>query len=50
MILKVGVMAGRVEYHVVMMREDVNGLEIDKRMGIRIGMADGMMRMMSGTN
>ena len=49
-ILKDGVMAGRVEYDVVMMGEDVKRSEIDKRMGKRIGMIDGMIRMMSGVN
>ena len=45
-----GVMAGHVEYEVLMIGEDVNGLEIDKRIGMRIGMIDGMIRMMSGVN
>ena len=46
MILRDEVMAGHVEYDVVMVGEDVNGSEIDKRMGMRIGMIDGMIRMM----
>ena len=43
-------MAVHVEYDVVMIGEDVNGSEIDKRIGMRIGMIDGMIRMMSGVN
>ena len=43
-------MAGHVDCVVVMMGEDVSGLEIDKRMGMRIGMIDAMVRMMSGVN
>ena len=43
-------MAGHVEHDVVMMGEEVKRSEIDKRIGMRIGMIDGMIRMMSGVN
>ena len=49
-ILKDGVMAGHVEYDVLMIGEDVNGSGIDKRIGIMFDMMDMMIHMMSGMN
>ena len=50
MILRDGVMAGHVEYDVLMIGEDVNGSGIDKRIGIMFDMMDMMIHMMSGMN
>ena len=43
-----GVMAGHVECDVVIIGEDVNGSEIDQRIGMRIGMMDLITPIISG--
>ena len=48
--MKDGVMAGHVEYDVVMIGEDVDGSGIDKRIGLMFDILDMMIHMMRGTN
>ena len=43
-------MAGHVEYDVVMIGEDFNKSEVDKMIGVMIGMIDGMIDVMKGVN